>query len=266
MTTSTNNICFSVVTIVYNGEGYIEETLKSTINQTYPNIEYIVVDGASSDRTLDIISKYSHRITKLISEPDKGLYDAMNKGLDNCTGDYVIFMNGGDRFYDSDVLLKIHKAISNDNDKEFIYGDAFVEGNNINGLLYKKARSHKYAWYGMFTNHQAMIYKLSVIRENNIRHDISYKIAADYKFTLAFLKYCKEVKYIDMPFCIFSLGGVSLVQRDIGLNEAEKARREIRNYGPLRQVSIRTLIYSSRLISDYLGGVYKRLRYSKTKR
>jgi glycosyltransferase involved in cell wall biosynthesis len=89
----------SVITIVYNNARDIDRTLLSVLNQIYDGIEYIVVDGASNDGTLEIIKRYESRIAKLISEKDKGIYDAMNKGLALATGDYVIFMNSGDEFY-----------------------------------------------------------------------------------------------------------------------------------------------------------------------
>src|SRR4051812_1110497 len=89
----------SVITVVYNNVSHIERTLLSVLDQTYPHIEYIVIDGASTDGTLVIIEKYKDRIAKLISEPDKGIYDAMNKGLAIATGDYVLFMNSGDEIY-----------------------------------------------------------------------------------------------------------------------------------------------------------------------
>src|SRR5689334_2229074 len=94
----------SVITVVYNNAADIERTLLSVLNQSYKGIEYIVVDGASTDGTLQIIEKYKDRITKLISEKDNGIYDAMNKGLASATGDYVLFMNSADEFYSADTV------------------------------------------------------------------------------------------------------------------------------------------------------------------
>ena len=95
----------SVVTICYNSKLFIEKTILSVINQSYEDVEYIVVDGGSTDGTLDVIHKYSNRITKWISEKDEGIYNAMNKALDIITGDWVIFMNSGDCFYRHVVVL-----------------------------------------------------------------------------------------------------------------------------------------------------------------
>ena len=110
----------SVITIVYNNVRDIERTMLSVLNQTYHAIEYIVIDGASTDGTLDIIKQYKNRITKLISEKDKGIYDAMNKGLAIATGDYVIFMNSGDEFYATDTVAKVFASAP---DADIYYGE-----------------------------------------------------------------------------------------------------------------------------------------------
>lgn len=100
----------SVVTIVYNNVRDIERTIQSVINQTYSNIEYVIVDGLSNDGTLQVIDQYKSQITKFISEKDEGIYDAMNKGLALATGDYVIFMNSGDEFYDNETVAAVFAA------------------------------------------------------------------------------------------------------------------------------------------------------------
>lgn len=95
-----NNPLISVVTVSYNAVGTIEQTLLSVINQTYPNIEYIIIDGGSTDGTVDIIKKYADEIVYWISEPDKGIYDAMNKGIKKANGEWINFINAGDSYYD----------------------------------------------------------------------------------------------------------------------------------------------------------------------
>lgn len=94
----------SVVTVSYNAVSTIEQTILSVINQTYPNIEYIIIDGGSTDGTVNIIKKYTDKIAFWVSEPDKGIYDAMNKGIRIATGDWINFMNSGDRFAQTEVL------------------------------------------------------------------------------------------------------------------------------------------------------------------
>lgn len=95
---------FSVITVTYNAEAVLEDTIQSVISQTYRHVEYIIVDGASKDKTLSIIDRYKDHIAKVTSEPDKGLYDAMNKGIRLATGDYLCFLNAGDSFHEDDTL------------------------------------------------------------------------------------------------------------------------------------------------------------------
>ena len=99
-----NKPLVSIVTVVYNGENFLEETIKSVINQTYENIEYIIIDGGSTDGTVDIIKKYEDKINYWVSEKDAGIYDAMNKGIEAFKGDYINFLNAGDSYVNNEVL------------------------------------------------------------------------------------------------------------------------------------------------------------------
>ena len=103
---------FSIITVTYNAEAVLEDTIQSVISQTYHHVEYILVDGASKDGTLSIIDRYRDRITRIVSEPDKGLYDAMNKGIRLATGDYLCFLNAGDSFHEDDTLQQMVRSIS----------------------------------------------------------------------------------------------------------------------------------------------------------
>lgn len=122
---------FSIITICYNAASDIERTLQSVVAQTYRNIEYIVIDGASTDKTLDIISKYSAEVSQMVSEKDGGLYDAMNKGLSLATGEYVCFLNAGDSFFEEKTLEKIVQGLDGST-PDLIYGDtALVDKNGL---------------------------------------------------------------------------------------------------------------------------------------
>ncbi len=114
----------SIVTVVYNGVDLLEGTILSVIQQSYPNIEYLVIDGASTDGTLDIIQKFESKISTWISEPDKGLYDAMNKGIKMATGDFICFMNCGDKLYADDTLSKAVQNMPVETD--VIYGEVML--------------------------------------------------------------------------------------------------------------------------------------------
>jgi len=256
-----NDIQFSIITIVYNESDTIDSTLKSIISQSYNAFEYIVIDGKSTDGTTEIIKKYSNSIDYFISENDKGIYDAMNKGLSFCNGEYVIFMNGGDCFANEYVLEKIYSILKSSNNLyDFIYGDSIVKMKE-NKTYPKRARNHRYFWYGMFANHQAMVYSLSIIRNYNLRYDLKYKISADYKFTLEFLQKSKSICYIPTAICLFSMDGISNQQKQLGLVEAQNARSEVLRYTKLQNSFIGVILYLSRFLSDNMGNVYKYLRY-----
>src|ERR1700761_112956 len=135
----------SIITIVYNNASDIERTILSVINQTYKNIEYIIIDGASTDGTLNIIGKYRDSISKLVSEPDKGIYDAMNKGLQQATGDYVLFMNSGDEIYAGDTVEKIFNT---EPDADIYYGETEMinaDGKSLGRRRHKAPKQLKHS-------------------------------------------------------------------------------------------------------------------------
>jgi glycosyltransferase involved in cell wall biosynthesis len=120
---SENSLKVAIITVCLNSEKTIEQTIRSVINQTYPNIEYIIIDGESTDGTLEIIDKYKDKITKVINEKDHGTYDAMNKGLKFDSGDIIYFLNAGDYLYDFSIIEKIVSLFTKDNSLEMIYAD-----------------------------------------------------------------------------------------------------------------------------------------------
>lgn len=145
------NSIITVITVCYNAESEIERTINSVLNQTYNNIEYIIVDGKSTDLTNSIINKYRARVSKIISEPDKGIYDAMNKGIRIANGDWVIMMNAGDIFASDDVIESIFSRNIPSN-IEFIYSDMYQKKGN--SWLQCPMNFSKGA-----LNHQCVIYK-----------------------------------------------------------------------------------------------------------
>lgn len=116
---------FSIITVCYNAIDSIEQTILSVLNQTNVHIEYLVIDGGSTDGTIDIIKKYADKISYWVSEPDKGIYDAMNKGIKKATGDYINFMNSGDCFVDQNVLDNVSKYILRAPTVDIIYGNTY---------------------------------------------------------------------------------------------------------------------------------------------
>lgn len=187
-----NKSTISIITVVYNAVTTIEETILSVINQTYNNIEYIIIDGGSQDGTIDIIKKYANRITYWISEPDKGIYNAMNKGIEIANGEWIIFMNSGDTFYSSTVIADIIKSINNDVD--VIYGNT--------NLIYKdeaiidKPQAFVSENDYMPFCHQSSIIKAELIKK--YKFDEKYKICADRNLFYNVFKLGGKFQYVEV--------------------------------------------------------------------
>ena len=152
----------SIITVVYNCKDDLEMTIKSIIDQTYPNIEYIVIDGNSNDGTIDIIKKYQNKITYWISEPDEGIYDAMNKGIRQSTGDWINFMNAGDRFYDQNILSSLFIPAPKPS-TDIIYGD--TEFIYTFGKYIRKPASLTYLKESMIFCHQSSFVRTYLLKK-----------------------------------------------------------------------------------------------------
>jgi glycosyltransferase involved in cell wall biosynthesis len=189
----------TVVTVTYNAEDLLEETILSVINQTYDNIEYIIIDGASTDGTVDIIKKYEDHIDYWISEPDEGIYHAMNKAIEKATGEWINFMNAGDTFYDKGTVAYVmaHKDIN----AELIYGD--YKKKNANTIV--KALDQKDWHKTMPFNHQTLFTKTTLAKE--FPFNLSYKIVADHHFIMSMYHQKKYFQYLDQTLAIFAEGG-----------------------------------------------------------
>ena len=198
----------SIITVVYNAGDLLEWTIKSIHDQCFKDIEHIIIDGGSNDRSLDIIKKYEHVITKWISEPDEGLYYAMNKGLRLAEGEYILFLNAGDIFYNTDVLENIFGGSKNDSD--ILYGQTMIvdpKGREI-GMRRLKAPevlTWKSLIDGMLVCHQSFIVKKSIAPEYNIK----YKIAADYDWMLNCLKKAGTITNTHQIISKFLDGGLN---------------------------------------------------------
>ena len=211
---------FSIITVSKNNRLGLQRTATSIQEQEFTDFQWIIVDAVSNDGTSDDLEDYN---AALLCEPDNGPYDAMNKGIDLAIGDYIIFMNSGDGFAQTQTLQKIRDAIWFSK-PDFIYGDAWeTDGRRTS---YKPARSYLKADKGMFTHHQSMFYKRSLIR--NLRYDPSYKIAADYDFTLSFLNAAQTCLYLPVPVCVFRSGGISQKNVTLGRNEQFAIRQKQR--------------------------------------
>ncbi|WP_432772783.1 glycosyltransferase family 2 protein [Francisella salimarina] len=198
---SKNKPIITIITVVFNGEKYLEETINSVISQTYENIEYIVIDGGSTDGTVDIIKKYDSQIDCWVSEHDEGIYDAMNKGIGLATGDWVNFMNAGDLFYNENILESIHSKLKG----IFNYGHTLQfdsTGHTKEVLASDKLRKRRMPYC-----HQSLFVSGAYLKRN--MYDLSYKIASDYNQYITAKYRGEKFNLLNICICKFRVGGIS---------------------------------------------------------
>lgn len=201
-----DNLKVSIITICLNSEDLIEKTIKSVISQTYLNTEYIVVDGKSTDNTINIISQYMSNIDIFVSEEDGGIYYAMNKGLKLATGDIIHFLNSGDYFYDRNVLETIVKKFVENDDIDIIYGNFIYYGENTNQLFISKCQNNLEV-IAKGINHQSIFTRKKVFEECGF-FDTVYELYGDYDWLIrSLIKYNKKIMYMDIPVVYFLEGG-----------------------------------------------------------
>ena len=199
------SVKISVITVCLNEAGALASTCDSIRSQRYPNLEWIVIDGASTDGSLDVLRDYEDCITYLMSEPDDGIYDAMNKGIGLSSGDYLLFLNAGDKLADPDVLYSV-KPFS---DVGIIYGDIQVTSDETSDLLVLPQKLPEDFLIKKMMPHQSSFIKKSLFYEYGL-YDLSYRIAADYDFFVRIL-HVNRVKsmHCGALISIFYTGGIS---------------------------------------------------------
>lgn len=207
----------TIVTITYNAQEYIERTINSVLEQEYKNIEYIIIDGNSTDNTMNIVEKYKNKIDLIISEADNGIYDAMNKGLSYATGDWVNFLNAGDLFYNKNTLKRIFERLPEEID--LVYGDWInIDGRDLNLYIESNPLLNVQELKSKFQmNHQSLFVKI----KNVPRYDTNYKIKADYQWVIDIVRNLDEthIQYINEPLVLYDIEGISAKQLLLNLNE-----------------------------------------------
>lgn len=197
----------SIITINYNDAEGLEKTIKSVIEQSYSNVEYIVIDGNSTDGSVDIIKKYADKISYWISETDKGIYNAMNKGINQAKGEYYLFLNSGDMLADSNVLHKVfdNKAYSTLLVRGNMILDKEIPEKNINKgdnvVTLKEVIDSSLCHQATFM-HRSTFHKYGLYDEN-------YKIVSDWKLFLEMIYYGEATEYVDVDIAIFDMHGIS---------------------------------------------------------
>lgn len=203
----------SIITICYNRSRTIGNCIKSVLQQDYANIEYIVIDGNSKDGTVEIIQSFEAKITHFISEPDKGMYDAINKGLNLATGDIVGLMHSDDVFYDRTVISKIVQAFKNNLNTDAIYGNGIYVTDNEEEKIVRNRIGGEYDYKrlkkGWLPLHPTVYIRKSIIDKYG-NYDLSFKIASDTEFLLRYLfKYKINITYVNNYIVKMRMGGLS---------------------------------------------------------
>ena len=219
----------SIITICFN-EKEIQRTCESIVNQSWQDFEWIVVDGGSTDGTLDILNKYKGRINILISEKDNGVYNAMNKGIKLAQGEWLCFMNGGDCFYDKDVLQNIFCCNKDFSQYGVIYGHtATFDSDKIQ--KWKKIKSKSY-FLRKNLNHQSTFTKKSLFEKYGY-FDEGFKICADFDKWCQFLSFGEKFKQMDVCVAKFDTTGISCNPSYSYLLKKEKNIILKRYYSPI---------------------------------
>ena len=222
---------FSIITVSYNAEKTIERTIQSVQDQTCKQLEYIIIDGASKDRTLSIIDRYKHAIDKLISEPDKGLYDAMNKGIDQARGVYLCFLNAGDVFHQNNTLEEVAKKVNGQPTfPDVVYGDTAIVDNKGQFVRMRRLSpptdlNWKSFKQGMLVCHQAFLPKLALCP----KYKLKYRFSADFDWCIEILKKTESTYYTKQVQIDYLEDGLTTQNRRASL--IERFRIMQKHYG-----------------------------------
>lgn len=210
-----NKPLISIITVVFNGEQYLEQTIQSVINQNYDNVEYIIIDGGSADETLEIIKKHEDQIDYWVSEKDKGIYDAMNKGIALARGDLIGIINADD-YYENNIFEKVAKVYSSQN-TNVIYGDLGLlknEGKEIllahnTGIRYGFCPySYYWIWVKMLFGHPTAFMERKIYKQFGL-YDTHFKISADYEFFIRVFNKKIKTTYLKEVLAWFRTEGIS---------------------------------------------------------
>ena len=228
--------CINVVTVAYNAEDGIEGTIRSVVSQTYSHINFVVVDGGSSDSTIEICNRYRKQIHCFISEPDNGIYDAMNKGLNNSKDGWVIFLNAGDTFHSSSVLSDVFSGTEYETDDILLFGKWFKEGR----IFEPKPKSLLKSGI-LYACHQAFFFRVTPIR-----YDDTMKIHADLEFVCQYGDRGTS-RYVDVCVSNYEGGGASTWLKNQKQRRKDRYRTVWRHFGVSGLVSTLT----NRLVQSF---------------
>lgn len=213
----------SIITVVFNGVNQLKETIESVIHQSNQDFEYLIVDGGSTDGSIELIKTYEHQIKNWISEKDSGIYDAMNKGVQYASGDWVCFLNCGDVFVNHSILESVSTELSLCQSPDVLYGDIVVYSSDktpTTRIAKEPCNAHK-----MYFCHQSAFVKTTILRQYPF--DLSYPMSADFKF----FKTCYQLKsrmvHLHQALVVYDRNGISNTRRIDGLKENIRVVKEM---------------------------------------
>lgn len=221
----------SIITINYNQKAFLRETIESVVNQQYENLEYIIIDGGSTDGSVEVIKEYEEYISFWVSEPDEGIYAALNKGLKNVTGEWFNFMNSGDFFSEKDSLMEFVKHF--DDQFSLVYSDCLLLAPNGEIKRDSQQGLFKYSIFLNALNHQSIFFNTQ--KAKDLEYDTTYKIASDLDLIVRLFFQCSR----DENFCVhikdqylttYRLGGYSSKHKHLLVKE----RRQVMGKLPIR--------------------------------
>lgn len=212
----------SIITVCYNAGKTIEKTIKSVVGQTFPNIEYIVVDGKSEDHTLDVVNAYASRITQIISEPDRGIYDAMNKGIRISTGDFLLFLNADDYLVDDETISLIAERLADDRRTDILFGNVMIYDQKTgHGRIWQPKKLCNALLYRTTLPHQAVFFKRRVFDTIGFYND-GLTIAADYDILVKAYKKRYTFRRTRCIVSVFTRGGISNNEKNAAILKKER--------------------------------------------
>lgn len=222
----------SVITVTYNAERTLERTLKSVREQSYPHIEHVLVDGRSKDKTMDLILQYENDEMIWLSEPDNGLYDAMNKAASMASGDYLCFLNAGDTFFDTQTVEKMMRSFDENSFPDILYGQTAIVHDNGKFLHMRRLKAPEtLTWksfkQGMLVCHQAFIVKRALFEP----YDLSYRFSSDFDWCIRLMKKSNQRHNTHLTLINYLNEGMTTAHRNASLKE--RYRIMTKHYGSI---------------------------------
>ena len=227
---------FSIITVTYNAEKVLEDTIQSVISQTWHRIEYIIVDGASKDGTMAIINKYRSRIQTVVSEPDKGLYDAMNKAISLATGDYLCFLNAGDCFHEDDTLQKMVHTLHSNELPDVLYGETAIVNEERHFIRMRRLSAPEVLTWksfkqGMLVCHQSFFAKRTLAEPYNLK----YRYSADFDWCIRIMKKARTLHNTHLTIIDYLEEGMTTQNHKASLKE--RFRIMAKHYGLINTIA-----------------------------